>query len=101
MNKEDRVTGRLDSTRIAEINLEQALLDFEVANARVLDLTQRLTELNAELLNTRQQLESVRLSSSQAQTELAVATEENRQIKSSLAYRGLRFMGDARARMKR
>ena len=41
------------SERVDRLSLEQALLDFEVANARVLDLTHRLTELNQELLELR------------------------------------------------
>jgi hypothetical protein len=40
------------------LSLEQALLDVEVANARVIDLTERLTASTAELRALRQQLAS-------------------------------------------
>lgn len=38
---------------IDEISLEQALIDVEIANKRVLDLTARLTKLSRELLEAR------------------------------------------------
>lgn len=44
---------------IDRLSLEQALLDVEVANARVIDLTERLTASNAELRLLRQQLAPV------------------------------------------
>lgn len=100
MNTADQHISRLDPARVAEVSLEQALLDFEVANARVLDLTQRLTELTSELLTTKQQLEATRMAASQAQTELALVQQENHSIKASLAFRGLRLVGDARARLR-
>jgi hypothetical protein len=96
---DEAIAGRLNPARISEINLEQALLDFEVANARVLDLTRRLTELTNELLTTRQQLAESRLHASQTRTELALVQEDSRLIKTSLAYRGLRLIGDVRGRI--
>ncbi len=42
----DELTRRLD-----RLNLTQALLDFELANARVLDLTARLVESNKRVLS--------------------------------------------------
>jgi hypothetical protein len=47
--------------RVDALSLEQALLDFEVANARVLDLTHRLTELNRELVELRSEHERLRI----------------------------------------
>jgi hypothetical protein len=41
---------------IDRLSLEQALLDVEVANARVIDLTERLTAATAELRFLRQQM---------------------------------------------
>lgn len=41
---------------IDRLSLEAALRDFEVANARVVDLTSRLTLLNEELLRARHEL---------------------------------------------
>ena len=46
---------------VDRLSLEQALKDFEVANARVLDLTHRLTELNQELLELRSTHEQLRI----------------------------------------
>ena len=40
---------------IDRLSLQQALLDVEVANARVIDLTERLTASNAELRALRAQ----------------------------------------------
>jgi hypothetical protein len=53
-------TSSLTQT-VDRISLEQALKDFEVANARVLDLTHRLTELNQELLELRSNHERLRI----------------------------------------
>ncbi len=44
---------------IDRLSLEQALLDVEVANARVIDLTERLTTATAELRALRQQVSTV------------------------------------------
>ena len=46
---------------VDRVSLVQALKDFEVANARVLDLTHRLTELNQELLELRSSHEQLRI----------------------------------------
>lgn len=43
------------------VSLEQALLDFEVANARVVDLTARLTTLSKELLQAKTELATIKL----------------------------------------
>lgn len=42
------------------LSLSQALRDFEVANARVVDLTQRLVGASKELVAVRQELEMLR-----------------------------------------
>ncbi|WP_369140007.1 hypothetical protein [Modestobacter versicolor] len=47
--------------RVDGLSLEQALIDFEVANARVVDLTHRLTDLNRELLELRSEHERLRI----------------------------------------
>jgi hypothetical protein len=61
------------------ISLEQALIDFEVANARVIDLTSRLTSLSKDLLAVRGQAELERTRVVQLQQELAQASQtENR-----------------------
>lgn len=51
---------------IDRLSLEQALLDVEVANARVIDLTERLTASTAEVRSLRQQLASTPTPSSRA-----------------------------------
>ncbi|WP_448229665.1 hypothetical protein [Pseudoxanthomonas mexicana] len=43
----------MDKQDIDKISLEQALIDVEIANKRVLDLTARLTMLSRELLEAR------------------------------------------------
>ena len=48
------VTAALDA-----LSLEQALLDAELANARVIDLTRRLLEAHAEVDRLRVQLEAL------------------------------------------
>lgn len=48
-----------DNAKLDEISLAQALIDFEVANARVVDLTARLVEAHrrqAELANELEEL---------------------------------------------
>ena len=53
-----------NTTDLDGISLEQALIDFEVANARVVDLTARLTSLSRELLQARTELAAMKLRSS-------------------------------------
>lgn len=90
-----------DGTTIAlevdGINLERALIDFEIANARVIDVTARLTDLSRDLLATRAELGLARLRIA----ELEAAAEELAVVKSSAAYRAARMLGDSRARMLR
>jgi transcriptional antiterminator Rof (Rho-off) len=56
-------TGRATTLTetVDRLSLTQALKDFEVANARTLDLTHRLTELNQELLELRSAHERLRI----------------------------------------
>lgn len=51
----------MNTTDLDKISLEQALIDFEVANARVMDLTSRLTSMSRELINTRSELERIKV----------------------------------------
>jgi predicted nucleic acid-binding Zn-ribbon protein len=80
------------------ISLEQALLDVDVANARVIDLTKRLTALTKELRSTTSDLQKAKLRNRTLQTELA-------QIKGSRAFRSAstaqRLLGSARSRLGR
>jgi hypothetical protein len=51
----------IESSKIDRLNLEAALRDFETANARVVDLTSRLTLLNESLQQTRHELNLTRI----------------------------------------
>ena len=75
MNEDSSLVEEMD-----QLSLEQALLDFEVANARVLDLTQRLVELANVNNGQRAEIEHLRL-------ELAALRSVHEQMKSSAAFR--------------
>lgn len=75
------------------VNLERALIDFEIANARVIDLTARLTEFSRDLLATRSELGLAKLRIA----ELELKASELVEIKSSITYRVARKLGDTRA----
>lgn len=62
------------------LSLQQALLDFEVANARVMDLTQRLVEATATITDFRSELEQLRI-------EHAELRAIHQRMQSSHAYR--------------
>ena len=49
-----------DAGALDRLSLEQALTDFEVANARVIDLTKRLVEASDELIRLRHEVELLR-----------------------------------------
>ena len=70
-----------DLTRdMDRVSLEQALRDFEIANARAIDLTQRLVDLSKEV-------ESLRRRVVDAQVEAAAARAEVAALRSSTTYR--------------
>jgi hypothetical protein len=75
MKQEPQLTDEID-----RLSLEQALLDFEVANARVLDLTHRLIEMAAVNNGLRAEIEQLRL-------EIAALRSVHEQMKSSAAFR--------------
>lgn len=95
------VDGTIGNEDVEQLNLEQALVDFEMANARVLDLTGRVTTMSAELLRLRAEIGDVRILESQARGEAEAVRNENNEIKRSLAYRGLRILGNGRAALRR
>ena len=43
-----------DDANLSRRSLEQALIDFEIANARVIELTKQVVELNTELKAARE-----------------------------------------------
>ena len=70
------------------LSLEQALIDFEVANARVVDLTQRLVEAHGETVELRQELELLRIEHRQLQ-EQHHAVMRSRALRLASAARGI------------
>lgn len=71
----DEVAAEID-----ELSLTQALLDFEVANARVLDLTQRLVEANRVIEELRAEVDETR-------AELTELTSVHERMQGSQAFR--------------
>jgi len=65
-----------------QLSLSQTLLDFEVANARVIDLTRRLTAMNKELVKTTTALQKAQLRNRQLTSELK-AIKESRAFRSA------------------
>ncbi|HVF12974.1 MAG TPA: hypothetical protein VM942_00175 [Acidimicrobiales bacterium] len=53
---ENEMTAAELSTEFDRLSLHQTLIDFEIANARVRDLTTRLVEANREVFLHRQEL---------------------------------------------
>ena len=76
----------------------EALLDVDVANARVIDLTKRLTTLSKELRQTSNDLQKAKLRNRRIAAELD-------EIQGSRAYRSAsaaqRVLGAARSRLGR
>jgi hypothetical protein len=81
-----------------DISLDQALLDVDVANARVIDLTKRLTALTKELRRSTSDLQKAKLRN-------RALAAEMKGIKDSRAFRSAttaqRWMGAARSRLGR
>ena len=63
-----------------QLSLSQALVDFEVANARVLDLTRRLMEAHGEISALRDERERLK-------AEYAELNRNHEAMKSSQAFR--------------
>lgn len=78
----------MNKNDIDKISLQQALIDVEVANKRVLDLTKRLVELSRELQDARSRLNGGATQAIHYDT--TSADEKLRQIASSRAYRFIR-----------
>jgi hypothetical protein len=65
---------------IDRLSLEQALRDFEVANARVIDLTQRLISANDKVVGQQQELDRL-------QVELTQLRSVHEAMRGSAAFR--------------
>jgi len=76
------------------LSVEQALRDFEIANARTIDVTQRLVDLSTEVRELREQLVST-------QEALAASREENRAIRASATFRVAELTTKIRSRLRR
>lgn len=87
----DKISNSVD---LDGISLAQALIDVEVANARVIDLTRRLTEQNRQLAVVRHEVESLRLHHADAAAQLAALTSSN-------TYRVVHLANRARRLLKR
>lgn len=90
-SKADRSTKAAGSLTadIDRLSLEQALRDFEVANARVIDLTQRLIAQTNETNRLRHEVESLRIDHANTSARL-------NEILASRAYRMGLLIGRAR-----
>lgn len=91
----DELTRRLD-----RLNLTQALLDFELANARVLDLTARLVESNKRVLTLQHdadaahhELTAACAGLDGARVDIAELQRRIADIESSTTYRAARKLG--------
>ena len=96
--------------RLDALSLQQALIDFELANARVLDLTARLVEATNASVRRQAELDAMHATISGVRTELAAAVEMERvattaagvaqgaltAIESSPTYRVVRAVGRVR-----
>ena len=65
---------------IDRLSLEQALKDFEVANARVVDLTQRLISSNEKVISLQRELDALRV-------EMAELRATHEAMRGSAAFR--------------
>ena len=73
--KEASLTEEID-----RLSLEQALRDFEIANARVVDLTQRLISSNDKIVSTQRELDMLRV-------EMAELRATHEAMRGSAAFR--------------
>lgn len=80
----------MDKHDIDKISLEQALIDVEIANKRVLDLTARLTSLSKDLIDARTRLNGT--PSTEIDYGRTSADDKLRQIAASRVYRIARII---------
>jgi hypothetical protein len=65
-------------SHLSETNLIQALRDFDIANARVIDLTGRLANAQVELLSLRSQLDAERAHAADLRVQVASMASRDR-----------------------
>jgi predicted nucleic acid-binding Zn-ribbon protein len=88
------VVGPELERELDRLSVEQALRDFEIANARTIDVTQRLVDLSTEVRELREQLVST-------QEALAASRAENNAIRASATFRVAELTTKIRARLRR
>ncbi|WP_457207467.1 hypothetical protein [Nocardioides sp. P5_C9_2] len=79
-----RPTSTVD---LDKLSLVQCLQDFEVANARVMDLTARLTGINGQLVAQTAELEKLRLRNKVLRQQNRSLKQEMKDILGSRAFR--------------
>lgn len=87
----EELTRRLD-----RINLTQALLDFEIANARVLDLTSRVVDSNKRVLKLQAEADASRLALDGARADIAELQRRIVEVEESTTYRAAQKLGSLR-----
>jgi len=91
---EEGATATALTRDIDRLSLEQALRDFEIANARAIDLTQRLVDLSKEVTRLREQVVD-------AQMQAAGARAENDALRASTTFRLVELSSKIRRRLAR
>lgn len=86
--------GRDVEDELDRLSLEQALRDFEVANARAADLTERLIGVTKELAEAREELARVRADHEELQL-------RHERMQSSAAFRLATRIWDIRNALRR
>jgi hypothetical protein len=86
---------------LTNVALEQSLRDFEVANARVTDLTQRLIEANHELLDFKAKVAAFEAENEELRVENEAVRIENDSIKASSLFQLLLLLRRVRDALKR
>ena len=81
-NEADDLRRQIDA-----LSLTQALLDFEMANARVLDLTARLVEANGRVLGLQAEADAARRATDDVRASLAARDAELVALRSSRSYK--------------
>ena len=87
--------------QLAHVLLEQSLRDFEVANARVTDVTQRLIEANHQLIELKAKIAALESENVMLRDENEAVRVENSSIKASRLFRLLLVLRGARDALKR
>lgn len=94
-----------NSVNLDELSLEQSLRDFEIANARVMDLTARLTTMNRDLVQRTADLEKIRLRNQVLRSQNKQLRQELKSIQDSRSFKSAaaasRVVRGARKRLSR